>query len=167
MGPPLGPWAARRIARAWRRLRKHASDIGEGSPESQLHEVRLDGKRLRYLLEFFRSLRSAEEIDPLVKELKRFQDTLGAFNDARVQQVVLRDAALELGRRGAGAEVLMAIGRLTERVEWTKSAERAKFAKRWKRFDAGTNRERFRLLFGSGGKSRSSAPGDAVKEGST
>ena len=55
------------------------------------HRARIQGKRLRYLLEPLRDTPGAESADA-VKALKRFQDLLGELNDARVASEVLRAA---------------------------------------------------------------------------
>jgi len=165
MGPPLGPWASLRIAKAWRRLRKHARRVDRDSPDARLHEVRLDGKRLRYLLEFFRSLHPAGEVDPLLRELKRFQDALGAFNDACVQARALRAVARDLTARRANHEALLAIGRLLERAEQRKDHERARFRKRFKRFDSRSNRAWFRRLSGRVEDRHSEEHEDTTNEG--
>jgi CHAD domain-containing protein len=49
-GPPLGPWALQRVAKAHRRLVKRGRCIDRRSPDEQLHELRIDAKKLRYLL---------------------------------------------------------------------------------------------------------------------
>jgi CHAD domain-containing protein len=164
-GPPLGPWASLHLAKAWRRLRKHAKRIDHDSPDARLHELRLDGKRLRYLLEFFRSLYPSGEVDPLVKELKRLQDNLGAFNDACVQSRVLRALARDLTAGGTNGEALLAIGRLVERAEQRRARERARFHKRFERFDARSNRAWFRRLSGSVEGQRSEEPAATANEG--
>jgi CHAD domain-containing protein len=165
MGPPLGPWASLKIARAWRRLRKHAKRIDDDSPDARLHELRLDGKRLRYLLEFFHSLYPSGEVDPLVRELKRFQDNLGAFNDACVQSQALRALARDLVTLGRNGEALLAIGRLVERAEQRKARERARFHKRFQRFDARSNRAWFRRLSGRVGAQPSERSVEAADQG--
>ena len=145
-GPRTGPWASARIEQAWRRLRKHGRRIGADTPEAQVHRVRLDGKSLRYRLEFFRSLVPEGEVAPLIKELKRLQDNLGRFNDARMQIDLLRHVARDLSARGTSADSLLAVGRLVERAELRLRRERERFRERFVRFDARPNRERFRAL---------------------
>jgi len=150
-GPPLGPWASLRVAKAHRRLVKHGRSIDRGSPDERLHELRIDAKRLRYLMEFFRSLYPADEIGSLVKALKRLQENLGEFNDACVQSELLRGLARDLDARGcASADALVAIGRLVERAEARKADERAAFEARFMRFEARETHARFRRLFGRG-----------------
>jgi CHAD domain-containing protein len=158
-GPPLGPWALQRVAKAHRRLVKRGRCIDRRSPDEQLHELRIDAKKLRYLLEFFRSLVPAGELGALVKELKRLQDNLGDFNDACVQSELLRGLARDLEERGrASADALLAIGRLVERAEARKAVERADFEARFTRFEARETHAHFRRLFGSGREGKKESP---------
>ena len=55
------------------------------------HRARIEGKRLRYLLEPLRDTPGAESAGA-VKALKRFQDLLGELNDALVATEVIRAA---------------------------------------------------------------------------
>jgi CHAD domain-containing protein len=61
-----------------------------------LHQLRIEGKKLRYLLEFFQSLFSQEKIQKLINRLKMLQDHLGDLNDLIVQQERLIDFAREI-----------------------------------------------------------------------
>jgi len=58
--------------------------------DSRLHKLRIECKKLRYLLEFFKSLYPEKETASLITQLKKIQDHLGTFNDLRVQQIKLR-----------------------------------------------------------------------------
>lgn len=67
----------------------HAADllaqlgqIARMDDAQQLHEARIMGKRLRYLLEPVRAY--ANEAQPIVKRSKRLQEVLGDLNDAHV-----------------------------------------------------------------------------------
>jgi len=75
---------------------KAGGAIDGETPAERLHDVRILGKKLRYLLEFFRSLYAEEEIDIAIKELKRLQDNLGDFNDYEVQGAAMGRFAEEL-----------------------------------------------------------------------
>jgi CHAD domain-containing protein len=122
--------------------------IGRDAPPEALHEMRLDAKRLRYLIEFFRALYPADEVADALRELKRFQNLLGAFNDARNQEQILREIGADLTRSGrANPETLIAIGRLVDRLETRRERMRQRFAQRFRVFDAPENRARFRGLF--------------------
>ncbi len=88
---PIGPAAAARIAGRFRRLKKLARRLHHGSPDRDIHEIRLEAKKLRYLLEFFGLLFAEEDADPLTRQLSKLQNRLGRFNDTSVQQVYLLD----------------------------------------------------------------------------
>lgn len=52
--------------------------------ESELHEIRIAAKKLRYAVDFFRSLYPAKKVKPYAARLKDLQDRLGSLNDAAV-----------------------------------------------------------------------------------
>jgi CHAD domain-containing protein len=85
-----------------------------------LHQLRIEGKKLRYLLEFFQSLYPLEKIQFLIKKLKLLQDNLGELNDLVIQQRRLIDSAREISpaTRGEKNTVLtlgILIGKLNEK----------------------------------------------------
>jgi len=143
-------FAASRIWKAYRSLVKDGRRITDDTPPPQVHELRKDGKKLRYALECFASLFPADEVAPLVKELKGVQDVLGDFQDAEVQKDSLRHfgEALVVERGPASASTLLAMGYLIEQLDEREQAARGMFAERFERFDAHHNRVRFRRLFG-------------------
>ena len=59
------------------------------APIATLHALRIDGKRLRYTLEFFREV-LGNEIEEVISVLVKMQDHLGALHDADVSQSLLR-----------------------------------------------------------------------------
>jgi CHAD domain-containing protein len=59
-----------------------------------LHKLRIEYKKMRYLLESFGYLYEKKEIKKLLKEMKKLQDILGDFHDAQ-QQKILFDELLE------------------------------------------------------------------------
>jgi CHAD domain-containing protein len=147
---PVREVAVERIARCHARVLERGGAVGPKAPASKLHRLRIECKKLRYLLEFFRSLLDGEALDPVVEALKRLQDNLGDFNDLEIQQDKLRQFGREMAREGsAPVETLMTMGRLVERLEILQQRERKRFAKRFARFDDAENRERFRILLGA------------------
>lgn len=64
---------------------------------SELHRLRIECKKLRYLLEVFGSLYPEVKLAGVLRELKRFQDTLGASHDAAVQRSFLSGMLEEWG----------------------------------------------------------------------
>ena len=91
--PPSGETFGEAIAA---RIREQATSVAawlarvETPADAPLaHRARIEGKRLRYLLEPLRDTPGAESADAL-KALKRFQDILGELNDALVASQVIR-----------------------------------------------------------------------------
>jgi CHAD domain-containing protein/uncharacterized protein YjbK len=132
---PIREVASERIWRVYRRMLKRGRAIDDGSPAEAFHDMRIRVKKLRYLLEFFRSLYSEQEISRLVSELKRLQDNLGDLNDYRVQMQSVQGFAAEMTEeRSAPVGTQLAMGRLLERLDTGYAAERSLFAKRFERF---------------------------------
>lgn len=73
----------------------------------QVHEARICGKRLRYLIEPLHALPSSRAI---VRALKRYQDRLGELCDAHVQAAVLHDAAVLAASTRARRRLAHALG---------------------------------------------------------
>jgi CHAD domain-containing protein len=145
---PVREVASERIWRIYRRMLKHGRRIRDDTPAEALHGMRIRGKKLRYLLEFFRSLYPEQEINRLVAELKRLQDNLGDVNDYQVQRQTLQCFAAEMAEEGsAPVRTQLAMGRLLERLDAGQAAERSRFAKRFDRFASRANRETFAELF--------------------
>ncbi len=70
------------------KVRRYSHGI-DAADETALHALRVQCKKLRYLLEVFGALFDAAAVDKLTRELKWVQDTLGRMNDYAVQQAVL------------------------------------------------------------------------------
>lgn len=85
---PLGAVAAKRIRKAYRRVAGRESL--DGLEIAVLHRLRIDCKKLRYLLEFFRSLYRGREAASLIKRLKSLQDVLGDIHDLAVHHEMTR-----------------------------------------------------------------------------
>jgi CHAD domain-containing protein len=83
---PIITQAARRILKRFQRLTRLAEALDKDAPDSEIHLIRIAGKKLRYLLEFFGDLFPSEEINTLTKLLSKLQSCLGEFNDTSVQQ---------------------------------------------------------------------------------
>ena len=86
---PVGPLVFRCIYKRYRKIRGIAAGIGAETPDEAVHRLRIECKKLRYLLEFFSELLPKKEAVALQKLLKRLQGRLGEFNDASVQQASL------------------------------------------------------------------------------
>lgn len=138
------------IARQWKKVRKGGRAIGETTPAAALHELRIECKKLRYLLEAFASLYDRDGMKALIRGLKRLQDNLGDFQDLEVQQFALREFAHALGKLSTPAETLVAMGRLIEQLAGLQDRERQRFARRWSQFDSEANNQFAKRAFATG-----------------
>jgi CHAD domain-containing protein len=140
-GRPLGKVVAKRIARAHRRLVDKGRMIGVDTPAEQVHDLRKDAKKLRYLIECFGGLLPAKPRKKYVRQLKALQENLGEHQDAEVHIALLRAITAELDGLESPADTLVAIGQLTERLDQTRLAARTEFAERFADYDSrGTQR---------------------------
>lgn len=147
---PVVEVASRQIRRAYRRAQRAGAGIDGDSPAAELHKLRIECKKLRYLLEFFHPLYDARGVQPLIRSLKKLQDNLGDFNDLEVQQATLRRFAREMIDQGpASAECLLAMGRLQGHHDARQKTERQRFVRCFGDFDSISNRKRFARLFES------------------
>ncbi|UCF68425.1 MAG: CHAD domain-containing protein [Acidobacteriota bacterium] len=145
---PIGEIAAERITRRFRKAVKRGRAIDDGTPANVFHRLRIDCKKLRYLMEFFRSLYRVEAINPLIRELKRFQDNLGLFNDYEVQQHALRRFAREMSdERGAPVGTLLALGQLIDKLRERQLEQRRRFNERFASFSDKKNVGKYLTLF--------------------
>ena len=138
-GQPVRQVAAREIGRVWRRVVKKGRGIGT-APEARVHEVRIDCKKLRYLLEFFRSL-FGDELDAPIEGLKRLQDVLGEFNDYAAQREMLTRFAMQVaGAESGHGRMLLTLGRVVAQMEDRQLEMRPQIGKRFKKFVGKKNR---------------------------
>jgi len=132
----------------YRRVRKAGRAITDESPAPELHELRKQCKKLRYLLEFFGSLYPKPQIRALVKRSKALLDNLGRFQDLAVQADHLRDTARRLHTEGnAETDTLLAMGVLIGDLLDRQQRARREFPRLFAAFDARENRAVFRALF--------------------
>jgi CHAD domain-containing protein len=112
-GEPSGLYACRMILKRYRKVVEIARSIDERTPDATVHELRIQCKKLRYLIEFFIPLFPAKSIRPLVKSLKGLQDVLGRFNDYSVQQEALGNFVAQHPMRGKkGLRLAASVGAL-------------------------------------------------------
>ena len=145
---PVLALSSERIYRRYRRIIKRGRQLVEPVDDEELHALRIECKKLRYLLEFFASLYPTRRLTHLIVELKKLQDNLGEFTDLSVQQNYLMKVAGELPLAGTQtARSLVAIGALVEALTHRQDQVRSEFGKRFSDFASIENRERYRELF--------------------
>ena len=140
--------ASKRIWRTYRKVAKRADAITPDTPAETLHKLRVECKKLRYLIELFYSLYNPEDIEPAIRELKRLQTDLGDFNDLIVQETTLRRMAHHLEQeRLATVDCLLAMGGLLRDQARKQHKQRRQFSESFTRFNKPQNRKRFRQTF--------------------
>jgi len=137
------------IRKRLHRLLRDGRKIDPGSPDSALHRLRIEGKKLRYALEFFASLYDRRQMKLLISQLKMLQNNLGDFNDLSVQQEMLGGYLSRL-RPGSKKtrETAAAVGGLMTDLSGRHLEVRGRFERTFARFTAKENRVVVRELFG-------------------
>ena len=142
----LGQVVRRRIVRAQTKLVERGRLIRPDTPAQQVHDLRKDAKKLRYLLECFATLLPDASRKRFVKRLKALQDNLGAHQDAEVHVALIREIATDLHVGATTADTLLALGQLTERLEQIRIAARAEFAVQFAAYDTSATEHAFAAM---------------------
>ena len=145
---PIIKLARNRIYKKFRGIVKTGNKILANTEDELLHALRIECKKLRYLIEFFANLFPRKKINSLIAQLKTLQDNLGDFNDLCVQQDYLLNIATELtGDQQQLKKTLVAIGSLVEALNREKQTVRDAFARTFTDFAAPANQALFKELF--------------------
>ncbi len=115
------------ISKRYKKVCRIASQINDDTPDDEVHELRLQCKKLRYLLDFFSPLLDDKLVRQLIKSLKTLQDNLGRFNDYSSQQLSLQaflDQQLS-GSKEVSPKMIEAIGALVVLKHQLQLKERA------------------------------------------
>jgi CHAD domain-containing protein len=102
-GESLAGELARQVTAQWAGLRQGVAALAGIDPPEPLHRVRIETKRLRYLLEPWRD--EEPEVGALLQTLRSWQDLLGEFQDAVVFERRVASRYVAAVRRRARALV--------------------------------------------------------------
>ena len=142
--------AQKRIYKQYRSIVKSSNRISKNTDDEKLHALRIECKKLRYLLEFFSSLFSRKKMNALIEQLKKLQNKLGDFNDLCVQQAYLLNISEELpSTNHKKKRVLVAIGSLIGALDGKKRVVKKGLFKTFTDFSSPVNERLFRELFAS------------------
>jgi CHAD domain-containing protein len=149
---PAYDFACKLIWKRYRKICEIAAGINAETEDEEVHHLRIQCKKLRYLMEFFGPVFPDSAFKSLIKPLKRLQDNLGFFNDYSVQQDSLRAflAGLETQNRAEGLEIAQSVGALIAVLHQRQLAERAKVVESFARFNSSETQKTFRDLFHGG-----------------
>jgi CHAD domain-containing protein len=118
--------------------------IVKESPASAYHRLRIECKRLRYLLEACRR-ENHTEFEQTRKLAKRIQRELGELQDAQVAVHLLRRyaAGLPLGRKpGQKRRLLVGIGQLISAQQAAAERSKRRFQEAWRAFASLANKHK-------------------------
>ncbi len=145
---PIQEVAKSTILKRYKKILRDGKRITKESPDQCLHDLRIECKKLRYLLEFFESLFHAEKITVLIRQLKKLQENLGDFNDLTVQQEDLQSHLRKLRPDGKNAiERGAALGGLLSVLHRQQLRTRSEFEEKFSTFRSRSNRDLVAELF--------------------
>ena len=87
---PILGFAGRVLRRCDRKLRRSGRHLEQLSVE-ELHQLRIEAKKFRYAIEFFKMLYPERPVKRTLKALVAIQDSLGAMNDSAICHSLLKD----------------------------------------------------------------------------
>jgi CHAD domain-containing protein len=155
--PEVGPnsamnaskYASSVIWKCYRKVCVIARGINENTPDDDVHELRIECKKLRYLIEFFSSLFDKKDIAIIIKSLKILQNTLGLFNDYSVQQDSLKafidSKILESTKQNIA--IAQSVGALIYALHQRQLVERSKVVSKFYSFDNAKTQIKFKTLY--------------------
>lgn len=136
------------LRRVSRDLAEQGNQVVGGGYSEVTHELRKTGKKLRYLLEAFRSLYPDRDIERVVGRLRKLQNTLGEIVDYHVQSSCLEQCAneLELGV-DTDAATVFAVRQLAAACARRQAEAEPRFASRYRKYLKSTRSGVFRDIF--------------------
>jgi len=143
--PTILKIAKKKISKLHSEILETGNSITDETPDERLHELRIEFKKIRYLIEFFDALFDAQKIAILVKELKIMQQILGAYQDLFVQREKLKAIVLKI--ENLPIATIMAIGKLSGDLELKQKSLRDEFYLKFKQFSRDENCAIFKELF--------------------
>jgi len=142
--------AQKRIYKQYRLIFDSINQISENVDDKKLHALRIECKKIRYLLEFFSSLFSCKEMNTLLDQLKKLQNKLGVLNDLFVHQEYLLNISEELpATHNKNKRTLVSIGSLIGALDREMRVVKKSLFKTFRDFGSPTNARLFRELFAS------------------
>ena len=128
LAEPLGRYATLLLKKGHKRFLATGQHLS-GATAGELHGLRIDAKRLRYITEFFRPLFPGKAARRYVAALRDIQDILGTLNDAVVARGLAAKLAAQDDKHGARTAGLVAGWSAAET-----EAARRRFAEVWQVF---------------------------------
>lgn len=138
--------AERLLKRRLKKVLKLGQAIGPRSPDEALHQLRIQGKRLRYLFEFFQPI-YGRRLKRTIKTAKRLQTVLGDHQDACVATERLIAFAERVPMRPASRKLLVVLGQLISGQRRQVQQKRLEFRMMWAKLSRKELRRQVKGLF--------------------
>jgi CHAD domain-containing protein len=130
----IGELARKSLGRVSKRVLKKGRQMGPSSTDADVHSLRIDCKRLRYLMDIFLPV-FGKPLKGDLNRLKRLQRVLGRFQDACVAAGQLGEYTGHIPLAAEGRGQLVLAGRLIQCHRQRAMAQRAEFRQAWSKFD--------------------------------
>jgi len=145
---PIIEVANEAIWRNYRKMIRQRKVITSDYDFESIHTLRKNAKKLRYLLESFKSIYSIKEINLAIRVLKKLQDNLGDIVDMHIQKCMLEQWKQELQNdNNVSAHALLAINQLGMLCNEDELIANRKFKNRFNQFSTETNQKIFHDTF--------------------
>ena len=145
---PSKAFAADLVLKRYKKVCKLAGNITDKTPDESIHELRIQCKKLRYLIESAQPLFNVKQVKRLLKTLKGLQAHLGSFNDQSVQQNTLAQCLDRYPSTAPNAKALAeSIGALTAMLYRKQLEERRMIIENLSRFYSPDTQDAFNALF--------------------
>ena len=136
------------IFKRFTKVIKYGGRISIDTPINEFHRLRIECKKLRYLMEFFESLFPEHKVKLLIGQLKKLQENLGDFNDLSVQQKFLNEYIAGIDPKTSQSIMLAAAtGSLITLLAYDQAQVRSHFLGVFRVFSSNENKEHFKALF--------------------
>ncbi|MCK5539099.1 MAG: CHAD domain-containing protein, partial [Bacteroidales bacterium] len=140
--------ATTKITKTYKKIHKAALKIDHETPDAHIHKIRIDCKKLRYLLYFFGNQFDSKKIKTVSKHLKSLQDTLGIFNDLTVQGEFLTEYLDQFEHKDdINIRLIASLGGLISVLYLMQKQERKKSIKELAIFSNKANKKLFKETF--------------------
>lgn len=145
---PLAQVADERIWKSYKKVLKQGRAITAASAPEDLHTLRKRCKKLRYLMEFFRTLYARKKLKQLIAILKHLQDNLGEYQDIHVHMDFFARLRAAMHKQGRLPQATAhALDTLIANLNVQQQGQRQAFHERFTQFNSKPHRQSFKALF--------------------
>ena len=133
---PVLPGVAGIILKRLEKVIDKGHAVKTSSPDADLHKVRIQCKKLRYLLDFFYAELPGGKANRVIKDLKKIQTVLGDFNDLSVQIRNMEERLHKLTPGRTAIENAAIFGAIIAAMSKEKAAIQSQFQKAFSKFSS-------------------------------